>query len=80
MINKDLKTVAVFNGMMEAQIFKAKLDDYGVENMLKFESAGRIMGITADGLGKVAVMVASEDLKRAEELFNESVDADSPEE
>ena len=64
-MKKDLKEVAVVEGMMEAEIIKAKLESYGISCFLKFESAGRLFGITMNGLGEVKIMVPSEYLSEA---------------
>jgi hypothetical protein len=56
-MKKDLKEVAVVEGMMEAEIIKAKLESYHIPCFLKFESAGRLFGITMNGLGEVKIMV-----------------------
>jgi hypothetical protein len=59
-MKKDLKEIAVVEGMMEAEIIKAKLESFGISCYLKFESAGRLFGITMNGLGEVKIMVPSE--------------------
>lgn len=71
---KDLKELMVSDGMVEAEIVKTKLDSFEIPCMLKFESAGRLMGITMDGLGKVQVMVPVEYLERAKEIINAETD------
>jgi hypothetical protein len=64
-----LVEVAASDGMMEAQIIKAKLDNFEVPCMLKFEAVGRVLGITTDGLGRVQVMVPLEFKARALEII-----------
>ena len=71
---KDLKELMVSDGMVEAEIVKTKLDSFEIPCMLKFESAGRLMGITMNGLGKVQVMVPVEYLERAKEIINAETD------
>lgn len=73
---KDLKEVLVSDGMVEAEVVKSKLESFGIPCMLKFESAGRLMGITMDGLGKVQVMVPDEYLSKAREIINADTDMD----
>ena len=73
---KDLKELMVSDGMLEAEIVKTKLESFEIPCMLKFESAGRLMGITMDGLGKVQVMVPVEYLARAKEIINTKTDMD----
>lgn len=60
--------------MMEAEIIQSKLKNFDVPCMLKYESMGRLCGITMDGLGKVKVMVPSAYYEKAKELL------ESPEE
>jgi len=74
---KDLKELMVSDGMIEAEIVKAKLVSFEIPCMLKFESAGRLMGITMNGLGKVQVMVPAEYLSEAKEIINAKTDMDA---
>jgi hypothetical protein len=68
----QLRELAAFDGMMEAEIVKSKLDSYEVPCMLRYEAVGRVLGITTDGLGKVQVMVPVEYFERAKELLHEN--------
>jgi len=70
MMQDRLKKLLVLEGMMEAEIIKSKLESFGIPCILKFETAGRLLGITMDGLGEVKVMVAPEDFEKARELLN----------
>lgn len=72
----DLKELIVVEGLMEAEIIKSKLESFEIPSMLKFESAGRLMGITMDGLGEVQVMVSPEDYDKAMEIINSESDSD----
>ena len=55
----DLTVVYVEYGMLRAQVIKAKLEDAGIPVLLKYESVGPVIGITADGLGEVRILVPS---------------------
>ncbi len=68
-MGKDLTELIVVDGMAEAEVIKSKLNSFGIPSLLKFESAGRLFGITMDGLGKVKVMVNPENYDRAKELI-----------
>ena len=59
-MENNLKEVTVVEGMVEAEIIKSKLVSNGIPCFLKFESAGRLFGITMDGLGEVKIMVPPE--------------------
>lgn len=63
---KELLTVA---GSMEAEIIKAKLESYGIPVLLEYEVAGRLFGITMNGLGKVKVLVSEERLAEARQAL-----------
>ncbi len=69
-MEQELKTVIVVEGLMEAEIVKTKLESFEIPCMLKFESAGRLMGITMDGLGEVKVMVPPGYYDKALETLN----------
>lgn len=69
-MEKDLKELIVVNGMMEAEIIKSKLKSFDIPCILKFETTGRLLGITLNGLGKVKVMVPSELFSEAKKLIS----------
>jgi hypothetical protein len=50
-------TVYVSQGPLGAEAIAAKLEARGIPAALKFESIGRVYGITVDGLGQVEVQV-----------------------
>jgi len=70
-MDKDLGILIVVEGMVEAEVIKSKLENFGIQSMLKFEAVGRLFGITMNGLGKVQVMVNKSDLEHARELIEE---------
>lgn len=70
--NEELVVVYETQGMMRAEIIKAKLDSAGIPAMLKYESAGRTMGIIVDGLGKVQVLVRKQDEQASIALLKEN--------
>ncbi|MCX6579691.1 MAG: DUF2007 domain-containing protein [Candidatus Aminicenantes bacterium] len=72
----DLKELIVVEGLMEAEIIKSKLESFEIPCVLKFESAGRLMGITMNGLGEVQVMVSPGDYEQALEIMNSESDSD----
>jgi hypothetical protein len=69
-MEEKLKKLIAVDGMMEAEIIKSKLESFDIPCVLKFESAGRLMGITMNGLGEVKVMVSSKDYDKAVETLN----------
>ena len=68
----------VVDGMMEAEIIKTKLQSQDIPAVLTFESAGRLFGITMNGLGKVKVLVPEADFSRAKKILAQIEDVDEP--
>ena len=73
MSESELKELAEVEGMMEAEIIKSKLESFHIPALLKYESAGRIYGITMDGLGKVKILVSAEQLGRGKKIAPGSI-------
>ena len=69
-MEKDLRELIVTDGLMEAEIIKSKLKSFQIPCMLKFETTGRLFGITMDGLGKVQVMVPQKFFSKAKEIIH----------
>jgi hypothetical protein len=67
----DLEELLAVEGGLEADIIKSKLESYGIPVLLQYEAAGRIFGITMDGLGKVKVMVPRELVAEARKTLAE---------
>ncbi len=65
----NLKELVAVEGSMEAEIIKSKLESYGIPVLLQYEAAGRIFGITMDGLGKVSVLVPQDLLEEARKVL-----------
>ena len=66
-----LVTVCVEQGMLRAQVVKAKLEEAGIPVLLDYESIGLVMGITVDGVGRVQVLVPAEYADVARALIEE---------
>jgi len=56
----ELITVCVEQGLLRAQVIKAKLEDAGIPVLLEYESVGPITGITVGSLGRVSIRVPSQ--------------------
>ena len=90
MTQDSLVTIYQCQGMFEAEVVKAKLEANGIPALLKYETAGQVIGIFVDGLGRVEVqvpveladaafdLVAEDDQSQAEDGIVEDVAADSP--
>lgn len=57
-------------GELEAQQIKAFLESNGIECTFLGESLRKTHGLTLDGLGRVEIHAAEEDVSRAKELVN----------
>ncbi|MCX6031727.1 MAG: DUF2007 domain-containing protein [Chloroflexi bacterium] len=70
---RDHKLVTVYHsqGMLAAQVVKAKLESAGVPALLKYEAVGQILGLTVDGLGLVEVLVPAQWADEARALVDE---------
>ncbi|MBN2345456.1 MAG: DUF2007 domain-containing protein [Candidatus Aminicenantes bacterium] len=71
MPESELKELMTVEGGMEADIIKSKLESFHIPVLLKYEAAGRIFGITMDGLGKVTIMVPAAFMEEARRILNE---------
>jgi len=67
----DLTTIHVAQGLLKAQVIKTKLEYAGIPVLLKYESIGPVIGITADGLGEVRVLVPDQYADEARALIEE---------
>lgn len=56
-------------GLLQAEVIKGRLESAGIPVMLDYESAGRVFGITVNGLGEVRVLVPDERADDARELL-----------
>jgi len=71
---EGMTTVYRTAGLMQAEIIKGRLESAGIPVMLDYESVGRVMGITVDGLGEVRILVPNERADEARELLAPSAD------
>jgi len=69
-MESDLKELIVVEGMVPAEIIRSKLKSYGIDCLIQAETAGRLFGITLNGLGKARIMVRKEDHSKALKLIN----------
>jgi len=56
-------------GLLQAEIVKGRLESAGIPAMLDYESLGRVMGVTVDGLGEVRILVPTERAEDARQLL-----------
>ncbi|MGQ9617431.1 MAG: putative signal transducing protein [Candidatus Aminicenantia bacterium] len=61
--------VAESQGLTEAEILRSFLESNGIPVELKYESIGKVMGITTNGLGVVKILVPEEREEEAKNLI-----------
>lgn len=71
MKENELAELMAVAGGLEADIIKSKLESFAIPVLLRYESAGRIFGITMNGLGKVKIMVPRRLLEEAKKVLAE---------
>ena len=54
---QEFVEISRVQGDLHASIVKSHLESEGIPVLLKYESAGRVFGLTVDGLGEVRVLV-----------------------
>jgi hypothetical protein len=59
---------------LQAEVIKGRLESAGIPVVLDYESAGRVIGITVNGLGEVRVLVPDEHAEDALELLTAAED------
>ena len=59
-------------GLLQAEVIKGQLETAGIPVMLDYESLGRVVGLTVDGLGEVRVLVPDERAEDARQLLKAS--------
>jgi hypothetical protein len=65
----DFVVIKVVQGEAIANIIKSHLESEGIPVYLKYESAGIIYGITADGIGEVRILVPAECAEEAKKII-----------
>lgn len=66
---KRLVVVHIAQGELQASIIKAHLECEGIPVVLQYESAGRVFGLTVDGLGEVRIKVPVEFAEQAKRII-----------
>ncbi|MCS7281745.1 MAG: DUF2007 domain-containing protein [Anaerolineae bacterium] len=61
--------VATVQGLLRAEVVRSYLRSQHIPVLLQYESAGRAIGITVDGLGEVRVLVPARLERKARRLL-----------
>ncbi len=64
-----LTVIAVTQGILPAEVIRTYLRSHGIPAILRYESAGRAIGIAVDGLGEVQVLVPKRWERQARKLL-----------
>lgn len=65
----DFVRVTEAQGITQAEIIKSFLESNGIPVELRYESIGKVLGITTDGLGVVKIFVPEEKEEEAKKLI-----------
>ncbi len=73
--NPDLKFIEVHTvqGPVEAEVIKSLLESHGISVFLKGLVVQSVHAFSADGLGKITVLVKEEDFETAKQLINSNL-------
>jgi len=66
---ENLVVVHVAQGELEANVVKSHLESEGIPVLLQYESAGRVFGLTVDGLGEIRILVPLELAEEAKRII-----------
>ena len=55
--HKGFEVICVVQGDLQASVIKSHLESEGIPVFLEYESAGKVIGLTIDGLGEVRILV-----------------------
>ncbi len=72
--------ISTVQGQLAANVIKSHLESEGIPVLLKYESAGLIYGITADGIGEVRILVPEDVAEEAKQIIKPREPAESEEE
>lgn len=74
--HKDFEVICVVQGDLQASVIKSHLESEGIPVFLEYESAGKVIGLTIDGLGEVKILVPKRVAEEAKRII-EPRDIDS---
>ena len=63
-------TVHKTNGVTEAEILKNMLESFGIPARLSYEAAGKVYGLTMDGMGVAALLVPEDRAAEARDILS----------
>ena len=71
-IDDKWEIVAIESGTVKASIIKGRLETEGIPVTLRYESIGKVYGLTLNGLGEVEILVPSGYQEKAHDILERS--------
>jgi len=65
----SLVVVTKVQGDIVANVLKSHLESEGIPVLLKYESLGKVYGLTVDGLGEVSILVPQDRVTEARNII-----------
>ena len=65
----DFVVVSTVQGELAANVIKSHLESEGIPAYLRWESVGKVFGLTVDGLGQVSILVPRELAEEAKRII-----------
>ena len=66
---QEFVEISRVQGDLQASVIKSHLESEGIPVLLRYESAGRVFGLTVDGLGEVRVLVPQDLAEEAKRII-----------
>ena len=64
-----LVEICAVQGELAANVMKSHLESEGIPVLLQYDSAGKVFGLTVNGLGKVKILVPRELAEQAKQII-----------
>ena len=68
-VKSNFVVISTVQGELIANVIKSHLESEGIPVLLEYESAGRVHGLTVDGLAQVRILVPQERAEEARQII-----------
>ena len=68
-VKSNFVVISTVQGELVANVIKSHLESEGISVLLEYESAGRVYGLTVDGLAEVRILVPQELAEEARQII-----------
>ena len=68
-VKSNFVVISTVQGELVANVIKSHLENEGIPVLLEYESAGRVYGLTVDGLAQVRILVPQELAEEAMQII-----------